>query len=332
MIKEIYEQLVSNKAEIEKQLQFLDDIRNLEIEKKVKEKWVKYSPKEATGKFIAIDGGEWVKDLRSGTLYVVDAEVIKAEGYKITKLDARGFIGVLKLKSGDAAKELVSLIMQLLELKLAYKYGNEADYILLDGSLSKKIGDREFKEKDSTLDDIDINNDKIYALEESNEALMHKYLIAENHVVISHLIEKYKDKLLWIAKNSRSTELFDENISDIALLDTLTSETGYTKPLEKSINGKNLLSLMATKKLDNMKYYSSYVRLSKGGRVLKIDMFTNDIEKIVDLLSTISIRGYPYPLLKVHTDVKITRQDRERIQQILNIKKITSEWWPNQLS
>ena len=330
MIKQIYEDLISKKVEIEKQLRLLDEIKNQEIGKKVKEKWIEYRPKETIGKFIAIDGGEWVKDLRTGTLYVVDAEVIKAEGYNITSLDAKGLIGVLRLRSGDIAKEIVSLIMQLLELKLAYKYGNEADYILLDGSLLKKIGDHEFKDKDSTLDDIEIN-DKIYALEEANEGLMHKYLIAENHVVILHLIEKYKDKLLWISKNSRSTELFGENISDIALLDLLTNESGYSKPLEKSINGKNLLSLMASQKLNNVKYYSSYIRLSKDGKVLKIDMFNKDVEKIMDLLSTISIKGYPYPLLKVHTDVRVSRQDIERIQQILNIKKRTTEWWPNQL-
>ena len=328
LIKEIYESLISKKAEIERQLQFLDDIRNLEIEKKVKEKWIEYKPKEAIGKFIAIDGGEWVKELRSGTLYIINAEVIKAEGSNITTLDTKGLIGVLR--PGNLARENVSLMMQLLELKLAFNYGNEADYILLDGSLSKKIGDHEFKEKDSTLDDIEIN-DKIYALEESNEKNMHKYLIAENHVVISRLIEKYKDKLLWVSKKSKSTELFGENVSDVALLDLLTSETGYSEPLEKSINGKNLLSLIASQKLDNAKYYSSYVRLSKGGKILKIDMFTRDIEKITDLLSTISIKGYPYPLLKVHTDVKVTRQDIERIQQILNIKKRTTEWWPNQL-
>jgi len=326
MIKEIYEQLIRNKEEIERQLRFLD--KSEELEKKIKEKWVDYTPKEAIGKFIAVDGGEWTKDLRSGTFYVVDAEVIKAEGYDITILDAKGRIGVLK--PGNHAKEIVSLMMQLLELKLAYMHGNEADYILLDGSLIKKIGDHEFKEKISILDDIEIN-DTTYALEEPNESLMYKYLIAENHVILSRLIEKFRDKLIFVSKRNRSTELFNESFSDMALLDLFTSDTGYTRPLEKMINGRNLLSQMASEKLDGVKYYSFYTRLSKGSKVLKIDMFTSDIEKIVDLLSTISIKGYPYPLLKVHIDARISREDRERIQQILNIKKRNAEWWPNQL-
>jgi len=243
-------------------------------------------------------------------------------------LDARGRIGVLK--PGNHAKEIVSLIMQLLELKLAYMHGNEADYILLDGSLIKKIGDHEFKEKISILDDIEIN-DTTYALEEPNESLMHKYLIAENHVILSRLIEKFRDKLIFVSKRNRSTELFNESFSDMALLDLFTSDTGYTRPLEKMINGRNLLSQMASEKLDGVKYYSFYTRLSKGSKVLKIDMFTADIEKIINLLSTISIKGYPYPLLKVHIDARISREDRERIQQILNIKKRNAEWWPNQL-
>lgn len=328
MIKEVYESLLSKKNDIERQLQLLDQIKRDEILNKVKEKWKDYEPKQLQANFIAVDGGLWIKELRSGFVYVINAEVVKAEGLNVVPLDSSVNIGVLR--PGNLAKERISLLMQLMELKLALKHGNETNYILIDGSIVKKVGDKKFLNKINILDDIEIN-EKIYSLEENNEELMYKYLIAENNIVTLRLIQEYRDKLLWISKNSKSTELFKENVSDISLLELFTNKSGYTEPLEKKISGKNLISDKASKILDGEVFYSAYLRLAEGQRILKVDMFNKNVERIIDVLSTISIKGYPYPLLKVHTDVKISRQDRERIQQLLNIRKRTTEWWPNQL-
>lgn len=328
MIKEVYESLLSKRNDIERQLQLLDQIKRDEILNKVKEKWKDYEPKQLQANFIAVDGGLWIKELRSGFVYVINAEVVKAEGLNVVPLDSSVNIGVLR--PGNLAKERISLLMQLMELKLALKHGNETNYILIDGSIVKKVGDKKFLNKINILDDIEIN-EKIYSLEENNEELMYKYLIAENNIVTLRLIQEYRDKLLWISKNSKSTELFKENVSDISLLELFTNKSGYTEPLEKKISGKNLISDKASKILDGEVFYSAYLRLAEGQRILKVDMFNKNVERIIDVLSTISIKGYPYPLLKVHTDVKISRQDRERIQQLLNIRKRTTEWWPNQL-
>jgi len=328
MISDVYKELMEKKAEIETKIEFVEDIKTEEIEKIVKEKWIDYPPKEVKGSLIAIDGGEWVKELRTGAIYIADAEVVKSDENSISVLDKIAITDILR--PGNRAKEFVSLLMQLYELKFAYKYGSEADYILVDGSLSKKIGDYIFMDKDSSLDGIEIG-DKIYAFNGGNEGTRYKYLIAENHVVFANLIEKYKDKLLFISKNNKSTELFNGKVSDVTFFDFLTEGTGYSEPIEKTIDGRNLLSQMASQKLDNMKYYSTYVRLSKGTKILKIDMFSKDVEKIIDILSTVSIDGYPYPLLKVHKDVKATKEDIRRFQHILNIKKRSIEWWPNQL-
>lgn len=330
MIKEVYEILVKEMSEIKNKLRMLDESKNSQLIEKIKEKWVPYcSNGNLTKTFLAIDGGSWIKELRSGFIYIIDAEVVKAEGYKVTPLESKAMVGVLR--PGNLAKERVSLLMQLLELKLATKHGNEADYILLDGSITKKIGKHNFSSTITLLDDINPLDDKIYSLEEKNEDLMHKYLIAENQVIISHLVEKYKEKLVWISKNSKSTELFNEETSDISLLELFTKECGYTVPLSKSFDKKSFISEKALNTLSETQFYSSYIRLKEGEKVLKIDIFKSDIKELIDSLIPISIKGYPFPLLKVHTDVKISKDDRERIQQLLNIRKRDIEWWPNQL-
>ncbi|WP_369610724.1 DNA double-strand break repair nuclease NurA [Sulfurisphaera javensis] len=330
MIKDVYELLLKNKDEIKNEIRLLYEKKDDNLNKKVLEKWTEYCPTEFKfSTFLAIDGGLWTKELRYGFVYIVDAEIVKAEGYNTTPIDSKAYIGVIR--PGNLAKERVSLLMQLLELKLALKHGNEADYILFDGSITKKIGKYKLSSKISLLDDIDPLSDKIYSLEEQDEELMYKYLIAENHLVISELVNRYKNKLIWVSKNSKSIELFKEGISDISILEMFTRNCGYTKPLQKQISGENIISTKASQTLDQQTYYSSYIRLKEGEKVLKVDSFTNNVEEIMNILTPINIKGYPYPLLKVHTDVKVSKEDRQRIEQLLNIKKRDIEWWPNQL-
>jgi len=333
MISTAITELLTKKSEIEKKLGYGEYLENEELKKKIQEKWMTYQPKKTVGKFIAIDGGEWVKEIRSKTVYVADAEVVKSEDNNITVLEGKAVADVISSKEGkEFDKEIISLLMQLLELKFAYKYGHITDYILLDGSLTKKIGDHKFKIKETALDNITID-DNVYAFEmaKGDERLLYRYLTAENHVIITKLIEKYGDKLIFVSKDNRSRELLRENISDMALLDMLTKGTGYTRPLKKMIDKSNLFSVLAVKQIGNKPFFSSYVRLSDDGKILKIEMFNDCVEKIVDLLSSISVEGYPYPLLQAHIDVKINKHDREMIKQIFNIKNRSTEWWPNQL-
>lgn len=333
MIDKGYEELVSKIDEIKSKILHSDYLKNEAVKEKVRKNWVPYKPRKEEKSFIAIDGGEFIKDLRSTTFYFADAEVIKWSSGEVEVLEGKVLTDVLMSKEGkEFDKEIVSLIMQLLELKLAYKYGDSADYILLDGSLVKKIGSYKFKEKEFRLDDIG-TDDKIYAIEMAgnDEKLLLRYLIAENHTVIARLIEKYKQKLLFISKDSRSKELFNERLGDMALFDLFTTLPGHSNLLTKVISGMNLISLKASEKLDGEKYFSSYIRLDEGEKVLKIDMFTNNVERVMDVLSVVNVKGYPYPLLRVHIDAKISREDRRKILQVLNIKKGTFEWFPSQL-
>ena len=330
MIISAYKELVSKINEI-KDL-YSSYLSDKMLKSKVESKWKAYTPNHRIARLIAVDGGELVKDIRLSSFYLVDAEAVKTQGKTTIVLEGKSNFGILMSKKGkELDKKIASLIMQLLELKLAYKYGNDADYILLDGSLTKKIGSEEFKDKDPTLDEIEVE-DKIYSLDKCREEEdLIRCLIAENHVILTKLIEKYSDKLLFISKASRSRELFNEKISDMALLDLFIAEPGYSEIITKEIDRTNLLSQMASEKLGGKKYNSVYVKLSSDGKVLKIDMFTKDIERVIDALATVSIKGYPYPLLKAHIDARISSKDRERIMHLLNMKK-TIEWWPNQLS
>lgn len=330
MIKDVYELLLVNKETIQNKMRLLSELQDNSLNNKIREKWVEYCPSEnSTSTLLAIDGGMWIKELRHGFVYVVNAEVVKAEGFNIVPLDSLALVDVIR--PGNLARERISLIMQLLELKLAYKHAEEADYILFDGSIVKKIGNIKFKSKITLLDDLDITSQKIFSLDEKDEESMYLYLIAENHLLISSLIEKYKDKLVWVSKNSKSTELFNESVSDVSLLELFTKSCGYSTFSQKTIKEENILSDKASKILGNQVFYSTYVRLKEEEKVLKIDIFNTDIKKIFNVLYSVNVKGYPFPLLKVHTDVKVSKDDRERIQQLLNIKKRNIEWWPNQL-
>jgi NurA-like 5'-3' nuclease len=259
----------------------------------------------------------WSKETRSGVVFIVDAEAVLYDGRNIKRVDDKVLIDAFR--PGNHAKERISLVMQLMELQLAIKNGDKADLILLDGSLAKKIGRHKVTEKISDIDNIFTVDDIISLKERESEEKMHKLLVAENHYAISLLIEKYREKLLFISKNSKSSDIFGQPYSDVVVLELFTQGIGYTQPMEKTIEDKYVVSKKASRIMSNLKFYTSLVRLDKDGRI-----------EFINTLAAISVRGYPYPLLEVHKDVRISRDDVKRVMRLLGFKPKQEEWWPSQ--
>ena len=271
----------------------------------------------------------WAKETRAGVIFITDAEAVLFSEGSITRVDDKALIDIFR--PGNRAKERISLIMQLMELQLAIKHGDKADLILIDGSIAKKIGRHKVESKIADIDDIFTVDEIVSLKEKDSEERMHKYLIAENHYAIASLIEKYRDKVLFISKNSKSSKLFNQEYSDVVILELFTQGIGYTEPLEMTIDDKYIASYKASKILSNLTYYVTFTRLDNNGKILRIDFFNrNKLPEYLNVLIPISIRGYPYPLLEVHKDVRISKEDIKRVMRLLGIKPKQEEWWPSQ--
>ena len=126
-------------------------------------------------------------------------------------------------------------------------------------------------------------------------------------------------------------------------------KSGFSKPLR--IMRRELKELPRYGELDDLiggfydriDYILSYVRLEDGGPVLMIevpvdnsvvseDSYEDLITWFFNQLSSISYRGYPYPLIEVDKLVKITRQDMVNLAQIIGFlprmtgREVLVEW------
>jgi len=331
MISRLYNEILENKQRILVSTAELKNQLFAMVKEKLDTKWITYLPPTniPSKNILAIDGGMWSKETRSGVVFIVDAEAVLYDGRNIKRVDDKVLIDAFR--PGNHAKERISLVMQLMELQLAIKNGDKADLILLDGSLAKKIGRHKVTEKISDIDDIFTVDDIISLKERESEEKMHKLLVAENQYAISLLIEKYREKLLFISKNSKSSDIFGQPYSDVVVLELFTQGIGYTQPMEKTIEDKYVVSKKASRIMSNLKFYTSLVRLDKDGRILKFDFFERGkLLEFINTLAAISVRGYPYPLLEVHKDVRISRDDVKRVMRLLGFKPKQEEWWPSQ--
>ncbi|ARM75003.1 DNA double-strand break repair nuclease NurA [Acidianus manzaensis] len=327
MINKVYEEIAKNHDKIQDKMQFFKDTFKDKIKDKIEEVWINYEPSPIQKSFIAIDGGEFVKETRFSTIYVSNAEAILAKGIEeYSSIDSEVKVGVFS--PGNLGKERVSELMNILELSLALRNGCKSDIILMDGSIIKKLG------KGNGISGNEIQNiDDILNSDDEEES--YKNLVLNKQIILSKLVQKYGDKTLWISKNSRGKDIFMQQVSDIAILESLTENPGYTKPRIHQIKSDTLAENNEIEVLKGLEISSFLMRLEKGQKVLKVDIVgridESFIKNIMDYLFAVSVNGYPYPLLKVHFEVKANREDRLRILALFNlIRRQGNTWIPNQ--
>lgn len=327
MIDKAYEELTRRYSEIQEKLKFFKESIEGKLGDVLKEIWVEYEPKPVSKSFIAIDGGEFIKETRYGTVFVVNAEAVLSTSLeKNEAIDGEVEIGVLS--PGNLSRERVSEIMSILEIYLALRNGDKADFILMDGSLIRKLG----KAKDISGNEVQDLRSIIY-LDDEKES--YNQLIVNKQILMSRLIQKYGDKTLWISKNSRGKDIFKQGISDIAVLEALTQNSGYTKPYIRHIKSEDLAKNREVKILDGMEFTTFLTRLERAQKIIKVDVIGRIdeelIKEIMDSLYAVSVNGYPFPLLKVHYDVRVSKEDRNRILTLFNLKRTRgNRWIPSQ--
>ncbi len=162
----------------------------------------------------------------------------------------------------------------------------------------------------------------------------------EKIYVYGRLLEKVANgdcKLIYIAKTSRSTDLFRSSIyPDIILFEKLTSEPGYSKIIKQSLVSVKLLPRLGIpgsyrRILDlyeSMCMYYTFSRFTEYGPVLGVEVIDlcsparvddESFRHIHNVLSTISVNGYPFPLKMAHHEVHITGEDVSRLLHLLGL-------------
>lgn len=310
MIEEVYEHVLKKREEI------IDKILSKKYAD-ISQKWVDYTPQPKAKPIIGIDGGMFTKDFREGIFfYVVDAEAVLYDGKEEKVIGRKAVADVFV--PGNYGKERVGELMAIYELELALENLGKADFILLDGSLAKKAeGKKPNVIMKETLEDI---------LKTDDEELMLKKLIHYKLMLIAKLLHSGGNKVLFISKANKSRNIFNNEYSDLAVIESLTHTPGYTKPIQLEIN---------VEKEELIKYNSFIVRLQPLAPALRIDAPFNtteeDVREIMNVLADSAINGYPHPLLQAHIDVRASYKDRKAITSLIKPSGKPS-WYPQQLS
>ncbi len=315
MIDELYWKLVQRKDEIiSKSKAFYIDKRD-EIKAKLDETWIPYCPEPNAKEVLAVDGGMWMKELRTGTIYAIDAVAVAGRGLSWDVRDSESDVGFLA--PGRDARDLVNLLMEVSELKLAFRNAKDFELVLMDGGIKNRLK----RSRDVDLQSIVIDpKEPTVPKGESDEERLENAK-REQRTYLHRLLSDYKDKLVWISKRSRSNSVFEMDYPDEVFLEAFTSECGYTKPR----------ALRASTLPGTFSY--SYVRLERDERVLRVEFFGGEetLKRLIPILRSSQIKGYPVQLIQAHVKARFSRADRKRLESVLRPSFGGPEWWPSQL-
>lgn len=314
MIDDLYWKIMQKKDEILNASRGYSLRKGDYLEAKLKEVWISYCPEPESREVLAVDGGMWVKEIRAGALYAIDAVAIKGRGLDWDVKDSDSDVGFVS--PGKDAKELVSILMEISELKLAFRNSKDADLVLMDGGLAKKLK----KSERVSTHSIDLDPYKPTRPEGKDDEERLENALREQRTYIFHMLSSHKDKVVWISKRSRGNNVFGTDYPDEVVLEALTEDCGYTKPRPLKVK------LPVT-------FSYSYVRLERGERVLRLEFFGGEerLREILSALRPTQIKGYPIQLLQAHAKARFSKADRKRLESLLRPLFGGPEWWPSQL-
>lgn len=150
---------------------------------------------------------------------------------------------------------------------------------------------------------------------------------------INYLLKHFKEKIICISKTSSTKSLFNESIPDIAVLEYICDESGYTNPTPRDsmrpfryVNHviRQVDFPVKNLELSNTPYEVFFTKLEDKSPVLKIEIprklkDVNELIMILNNLESVSINGYPHILKKAHDEVKIGTKFMNRITRNVNL-------------
>jgi|GEM_PF-1219342 len=257
--------------------------------------------------FVGVDGSFLTRPLAFSTFYLARAIAIAPSvgSFKSSKSE------LLETTSDDWARRHAEAVMAYLEVVTASraleelaKRGKEP-VVLFDGSLSSLIVHKAVLHRSPRFPSIADSMCK--GLTE----------LAEGGCVV------------FVAKRSSSSVYGEGHLPDMILFSSMPR--GYSKPKTVKIADlytmreeelKELESLPLGPKLKTVTI--SYVRLSDGGPLLKVEVpgacSENEVHDIVAGLSNVSPAGYPVPLLAAHNSAKLRPITLRRALSLLGIR------------
>jgi NurA domain. len=319
-MQEVYSELFK----IFSKLNQVNDLTNLNsFREKINKIWKPLEGSHSKIKVTAVDGGKYSLSLRNCYIFIADACSVIYDGIE-EKVIGSACGGILI--PGIKGKKISSLIMQILELEEAKK---AEGFALMDGSISTFMSKNELRDLDEEVFESGMNSKSFIQVTDilenkKDEKFILNYLLGYKYKLLKEIIDK---DIIWISKNSRRKHMFKGMISDLAIIEVLKRERGYVEPLKRRIE-----TIIGEKEI-----MDSIVKLESTGVPLRVEFISNNVSKffkdLMLFLSSCSLRGYPYPLLRAHAEAHIERRKLNKIFESLGVmSENLPSFWPKQLS
>lgn len=300
----------------------IDEVVTNDVLKSLKSLWIKYkgymNPYIKRVSVTGIDSSYNYIEYRGFALYAINTVSVLLD--LDIETEVNGNIDVDITSSPNIEYEL-SLLSMCMEINAVSSVMSKSDLVLIDGSLIAMFS----KLYKASID----NNLEILDNKGINVSDILKKLI--------YTVTLNPRKLVFISKNSSSKDLLGLVKGDIYYLERYTDfEPGYSKPsdlLHSKHLGISTIVRLFKRYVKNLVGLDTsigltYVRLDNFARVYRIEMVIDQnediddrVRSIINILSEISISGYPYPLMRAHMLAKIGDRDVERIAILLGIAK-----------
>lgn len=260
--------------------------------------WVSYSPRPQGAVMAGVDSGWNYIRYRGFYLYAISvAYSVLGDGATYSRHPS---VEVDVIAPGDKSG-VWSISSELwlrgsrMELRAALEAAKRSELVLMDGSLLAKLVDAtHWGERDGRF---------LSFRDELEEASI-----------------RLSDRVVFVSKDTESRLLLEGGLGDLHYLELFTKGPGFTRPVHKMVS--------KTRVARRLEWVTvSYARLEEGSPVIRLDLpgsaSEKTIERLLDLMHTVSVDGYPYPLILAHEEARVSHRDIESVASILGL-----EAWP----
>ncbi len=239
-----------------------------QILEKARASWIEYSPTREDVLTAGIDSSFNNTKFQGIELWAVTAVSIKSDGQVLVDLH----------DSGLGADNDLSRIASSMEIEACEKSVDQAELILMDGSLHSQ-----FMTRQSTLDKAIIR------------------------------AMKRKDNVIFVSKTSNTRQQFEQYGSlagDIFYYNHLTKKPGFSKVFVEKRYGKDKVISSTFVRLSDS---TPIIKLELLGE----NHSESEIKAIMNKLYRNSVGGYPYSLKLAHNNCKISDRDLSKMVSLL---------------
>ena len=272
---ELTEDIFENREKI------LVKLQNAEAKKIIenaKNNWIEYTPKSIESNIVGVDSSQNQLKFQGHAIWAVKANAV----------DVNSKVLFEEHDYGHDAPSDVGKIFDSIPPNLEYQVANNAspnaDFVLIDGSLSSRFYMRQQKIPDK---------------------------------VIIETLKKCKN-ILYISKNSTSNETFSGELADIAYYTHATDSPGFSK---LRIDDRFSRPESAWK-IDKISY--TFVRMPGTLGCFKLELYgtehtDDEVKSILDKIKFNCVKGYPFVLKQAHNKCELNNRYMQRVKKILGM-------------